>query len=422
MDCKICGQHLEDRMLYLDHLKGHFESDPSKIWQECHCGHKSNGSESFVAHLCGSHGYPHYLHCNQMYDGSLCDFSASTKTNMKKHLRRIHRIGNEVTNGRKRQTMEPTNVELRQRRGLKRKRIEHESESERNQNRSKMQKLDPKCDAPYHCHLCSKKYTLRKSLVEHFKDKHEKKTGKFQCDVCQRRFDRQSRWLHHQEQTGHGSVSTEISENEENPVSNDSRSSSAVTTPSQHSQGDDPKQRLSVIHWKDYYVVSVDCKLCGEHFEDSKLYYDHLKDHFDSDPSKTWRECDCGRKWKDARFVPHLCGSHGYPHIFQCNRTRDGSPCDFTSSTKSNMKQHLGSVHGIGNGNGAIQLFSRKSKRWTDEEVKTLRLLKQRGQSNEKIGNELNRSAEGIRGKWRDLQLQKNDDRNEDDQNAIDTL
>ena len=524
VDCNMCGQHLEDRKLYWEHLKGHFKSDPSKKWLECHCGHISRGSEEFVQHLCGSHGYPHYLHCNQ----TPCDFSAASISNMKAHLRGCHQIGNEVTNeptnrskGNKHnkckrqnldtvhlkdgtntsnqrhpmhdhalslvlrsdfhsiicdlcskefagrswhctercdfdicreciavtdvvgsvenehdidlndatstdsqskeasvsvEIMESTNMEPRPRRGRKRKRIEHEFGSERNQNRSKMQKLDAKCAAPYHCHLCSKKYTLQKSLMDHYKDKHEKKTGEFQCEVCQRTFDRKSEWVHHQEQTGHCSVSTERTENEENPVSNDSRSSSAVTTPSQHSQGDDTIQRLSGIHWKDYYVVSVDCKLCGEHFVDRKLYYDHLKDHFDSEPSETWRECDCGRKWKDARtFVTHLCGSHGYPHLFRCNQTRDGSPCDFTSSNESNMKDHLRRVHGIGNENEATQLLSRNWKRWTADEVKTLKLLKQMGKTNEEIVKELNRSWEGIRKKWEELQ--KNDDRNDGDKN-----
>ena len=297
VDCKICGQHFDDRKLYFSHLKDHYANDPSKKWRECNCGRKWSCSRDFVQHLCGSHGYPHIFRCNQTKDGYACNSTSSSEGNMKQHLRTVHGIG---SGGAKASNTESTE--------------------------------------------------------------------------------------------------NEQDENEINSVSIDSG------------------KRSSSINWEDYYVVSVDCKICGEHFDDRQLYYDHLKDHYDSDPSKTWRQCDCGRKWKDCRtFGTHLCGSHGYPHIFQCNQSKDGSPCDFTSSNESNMKQHLRTVHAVGIGNGGTNLLSRIWERWTADEVQTLKRLKQMGQSNEEIGNELNRSVEGIRGKWK--KLQKNDDRNEDDQN-----
>ena len=450
VDCKICGEHFEDRKMYYDHLQGHFDSDPSKTWRECDCGRKWKESRSFMLHLCGSHGYPRLFQCILTCNGTPCDFSASARSGMTKHLQNKHGMskGNGRTNQpiatskgnkHKRQNLDamhvdkkhragiqqhplhhhplslvqrsdfdslicdlcskefdgrswnctegcdfdicreciavsdvdesaenedgidrcnpvttdsPTNADSlsiesiditnerpRRRRRRKRKRIEHEAESERDHSRRAIQKQDQDSDledevedqmeqaidykslykatrnlrcavcdqrirshpefiehmkvkhdelTPYHCHLCSNKYTLRNSLMDHYKDKHEKKTERFQCEGCQRTFNRESEWLHHQEQKGHSSVLTEITEIKENSVSNDS-----------------------------------------------------------------------------------------------------------------------------GNAN-ADEVSSRIWERWTADEVNILKRMKQRGKTNEEIASELNRSAEGIRGKWRGMQ--KNDDRNDDDQ------
>lgn len=78
---------------------------------------------------------------------------------------------------------------------------------------------------PYKCNLCSKQYWHRKSLMDHYKSRHEqkRKTGKYQCDVCKLCFNLQTDWMFHQAQTAHSSVLTVIEDQERNENSNDNK-------------------------------------------------------------------------------------------------------------------------------------------------------------------------------------------------------
>ena len=102
----------------------------------------------------------------------------------------------------------------------------------------------------------------------------------------------------------------------------------------------------------DCYVVSADCKLCGERFDDFTDYRLHLKQHFDDDPNKQWTichepGCDGISIESIPEFVAHLADIHRFANPFWCMLAKDGTDCTYSASSESNIYHHLATEHGI---------------------------------------------------------------------------
>jgi len=104
----------------------------------------------------------------------------------------------------------------------------------------------------------------------------------------------------------------------------------------------------------DRYAVSVNCKECGEHFDDFDRYRSHLKAHFERNPHWKWRycpdvgdtanndPCDLQKFWNsDIMFIAHLTSMHGYQRPFQCTLIKDGAKCTYSCATKYGVRNHM---------------------------------------------------------------------------------
>lgn len=92
---------------------------------------------------------------------------------------------------------------------------------------------------------------------------------------------------------------------------------------------------------KYHYEVNVNCKECGEHFQDDDRHREHLKRHFNDDPDREWRRCnengcDSTISYETTHFMFHLCSEHGYDKQYRCTRGQ----CPYRAATLSEMKKH----------------------------------------------------------------------------------
>lgn len=101
----------------------------------------------------------------------------------------------------------------------------------------------------------------------------------------------------------------------------------------------------------DLFTFSIDCKECGDHFDDINEYQNHLEQHFDDDPEREWRickedGCDSTKKWRHSRdFIRHLSGKHEYGRPYRCICAKNGNQCTVTATQKSHIKEHIERIH-----------------------------------------------------------------------------
>eukprot|EP01083_Nonionella_stella_P089534 249835_1 len=102
------------------------------------------------------------------------------------------------------------------------------------------------------------------------------------------------------------------------------------------------------------YSVSVWCHICNDHFDDIKKYKSHLKQHYDTDESRTWLHCDLGCEvnpnhpgrtakytgvsGNSTAFIYHIA-AHTKTGPFKCIR------CDQRLSQLSSFRKHWESKH-----------------------------------------------------------------------------
>eukprot|EP01083_Nonionella_stella_P025078 69076_1 len=103
------------------------------------------------------------------------------------------------------------------------------------------------------------------------------------------------------------------------------------------------KRKSNDIDWTLRYDISVNCHECKQSFDDIDLYVIHLKDHYDSDPSKTWKICEFCPSDKvfsaSKVFIYHISShTHDYPFICATCGHRSSQPCNF----KTHWKSHHG--------------------------------------------------------------------------------
>eukprot|EP01084_Bolivina_argentea_P110600 197436_1 len=99
---------------------------------------------------------------------------------------------------------------------------------------------------------------------------------------------------------------------------------------------------IEFMEFEDSFYVSINCHICDTHFDDIYIYRNHLKEHYNTDVNRVWRECDFDCKIKslsDMHFIRHLA-THTKDGPYKCNVIINGIKCTKTKGYRADMKQH----------------------------------------------------------------------------------